>query len=48
MALLEDLDQGQVRRATSDIPIPEGFLPASEDPAAGDDPEAKKRWWKAW
>jgi serine/threonine-protein kinase len=48
MALLEDLGQGQVRRATSDIPIPEGFLPTSEDPGAGDDPEAKKRWWKAW
>jgi serine/threonine protein kinase len=50
-ALLEDLEQGKVRRATSDIPIPEGFRAASasaEPGEVGDEPEGKKRWWKPW
>ena len=50
-ALLEDLEQGKVRRATSDIPIPEGFQAASgttDTADAREDPEDKKRWWKVW
>ena len=48
LELLDDLDQGRkVRRETSDIPLPKGFLPAS-DADGREDLEEKKRWWKVW
>ena len=48
LELLDDLDQGRtVRRETSDIPLPKGFLPAA-DAAGREDLEEKKRWWKVW
>jgi serine/threonine protein kinase len=48
LALLEDLERGQTRRVTSDIPIPDGFKPASDPPATGEHPEAREPWWKVW
>jgi serine/threonine-protein kinase len=48
VALLDDLEQGRgTGRATSEIPLPEGYAPA-DDQASTSEPEEKKSWWKVW